>query len=97
MAPAKVANSGKSANDRPQFLYERARIVEDVAPGEAAEVVTAGARLPLSLAVLLPRMPARVVAVAVEPDGQPAARPATVDETAAVRLVRVRKLEIVLF
>src|SRR3954452_9883412 len=97
MASAKVANSGKSADDRPQFADERARIVEDVGPGEAAEVVATGARLPLPLAVLLPRMPARVVAVAVELDRQAAARPATVDETAAVRLVRLRKLEIVLF
>src|SRR4051794_387282 len=58
-------------------------MLDDIAPGVAAELVAARVRLAFPLAVLLPRMAGAVVPVAVELDCEFLYRPPTVDEVAA--------------
>src|SRR5215218_4262535 len=54
------------------------RLLEDVAPGVAAELVAAGVGLALAAPVLLPGIAGVVVGVAVELDREPVRRPAAV-------------------
>jgi hypothetical protein len=67
------------------------RFFEDVAPGVAAQDSATAARLPLALAVLLPRVTRPVELVRVELDREPVLRLPTVDKVSPGRPVRDRQ------
>src|SRR3954468_2926996 len=66
-------------------------MLDHVAPGVAAELVAAGGCLAFALAVELPGVSGRVVAVRIELDGQLVVRPTTVDKATAGQTIRDRQ------
>src|SRR5437763_12032939 len=88
-----VVNSVKKCA---QLSKHRLLVLEYVGPRVAAKLVATPVGLALASAVPLPCVTRRVVAVAVELDGQLALRPTAVDEATARRPVGLRQRQTML-